>query len=169
MKTELETERRFLLRSLPLDLDNGSRMSVEDTYDIEYFVAQHYLSSKDDLITKRIRHLIDKRTGDIKFIYTEKERISDITCNESEKEISVEEFHELASESKRAIYKHRYVYKSGGLKWEIDSLDQESGLIIAEIEIPTENYDLDIPKFIKEQIIYEISGIREFSNSSLAI
>lgn len=169
LKTELETERRFLLKALPLETDNCEEMSPEDTYDIEYFITQHYLSSKKDLITKRIRHIINKRNDDIKFIYTEKERVSDITCNESEKEISIDEYHDLATKSKRTIFKTRYVYQMNNLKWEIDCLDHESGLIIAEIELPSEDYDLKIPKFIQEQIIYEVSGIKEFSNSSLAI
>ena len=64
------------------------------------------------------------------------------------------------------VMKTRHVWTgSDGLVWEIDVFEGELlGLIIAEVEIPNENYSVVIPSWVGE----EITGRHQWSNSSLA-
>ena len=54
------------------------------------------------------------------------------------------------------------------LKWEVDVFSQKCHIIIAEVEIPNEEYDLDIPDFIQKKSLLEVTGMKQFSNRSLS-
>ena len=41
-------------------------------------------------------------------------------------------------------------------------------LIIAEIEIPEQDYEVVIPDYIKKRVIIEVTGIKQFSNKNLS-
>ena len=41
-------------------------------------------------------------------------------------------------------------------------------LIIAEIELPNEHYDIEIPEWLSEVIHLEVTGMHQFSNSNLS-
>jgi CYTH domain-containing protein len=77
----------------------------------------------------------------------------------------------------RFVNKTRYIYLTGvdadfeenqrkSIKWEIDLFNYK--LVIAEIEIPSFNFLIEIPKPIEDKIIYEVTNIKEFSNHSLS-
>lgn len=159
VQDETEIERRFLLKRLP----NGLR------WDDILEITQAYLSNIDDSIVERIRYTIKKHKtpDDEKWYHTTKERISDMSVREIEKEIGLTEYHELwDTKKKRFITKDRYIKKvEDNLKWEIDIFDN---LIIAEIEIPNEDYDLKIPEWLEPFVLMEITGMYQFSNSNLA-
>jgi CYTH domain-containing protein len=55
------------------------------------------------------------------------------------------------------------------MKWEVDLFKDRCHLIIAEIEIPTEDYDLKIPEFINKKLLMEVTGLKQFTNRSLSI
>jgi len=65
-----------------------------------------------------------------------------------------------------AVIKTRYLWTgSDGLVWEIDVFEGELlNLIIAEVELPSEEFPVAIPSWIGE----EITGHHQWSNSSLA-
>jgi CYTH domain-containing protein len=42
-------------------------------------------------------------------------------------------------------------------------------LIIAEIEIPTKDYEVIIPDYLKELVLIEVTGMKPFSNRSLSL
>jgi CYTH domain-containing protein len=67
------------------------------------------------------------------------------------------------------ITKDRYIYKDGDLKWEVDLFENDYKLIVAEIEIPKRTYKLIIPDFIKEVLLMEVTGLKQFSNRSLSL
>jgi CYTH domain-containing protein len=51
------------------------------------------------------------------------------------------------------ISKTRHIYKYEGNKWEIDEFHGElEGLILAEIEIPSEDYQFKIPAFVGKDV-----------------
>lgn len=51
------------------------------------------------------------------------------------------------------ISKTRHIYKYEGNKWEIDEFHEElEGLILAEIEIPSEDYQFKIPAFVGKDV-----------------
>ena len=69
----------------------------------------------------------------------------------------------------RSIKKIRYIYKYEDLIWEVDDFNNGYRLIIAEIEIPNKNFKFKIPSFIRENLLLEVSGMKQFSNRSLSI
>jgi CYTH domain-containing protein len=156
-KTEIETERRFLLKRMP-------RLKWDKNYTIE----QYYLSDKGNVRTERIRSITDWNI-DKKFYHTIKEPIegSDMSVHETEGEITEEEFLTLWEKKDRMITKERRILNDGDLKWEVDVFNSVN-LVIAEIELPSENYELTIPEELQDVILMEITGMHQFSNSQLA-
>jgi CYTH domain-containing protein len=105
-----------------------------------------------------------------KFWHTIKTFNSNMAHNETEREIEIDEFGLLYKKANRFIVKNRHIKKhdSDDLKWEIDDMGRKLKLIIAEIEIPSEDYDLKIPEWLEPYVILEITGMKQFSNSNLA-
>ncbi len=124
-------------------------------------MMQGYLSLDPDA-TVRIRIV-----GDKAFI-TVKSRNIGAVRNEWEYPVPVEEAKEMLRSccKSRLIEKTRYIVEAPhNLKWEIDefhgSLD---GLVIAEIELPYEEFEVALPDFIGE----DVTGNPRYYNSSLA-
>lgn len=166
--TELEIERRFLLRDIPLA-----------NFEMKLDITQHYLSKKGDKETERVRAttttLLDEKGDDNniivndKWVHTVKKPTNGLGQDETEKDISWVEYSEGKEKANRSISKVRYIkeHTSDGLKWEIDSFSRMR-LVIAEIEIPSEDYDLEIPEWLEPYVLMEITGKWQFSNSNLA-
>jgi CYTH domain-containing protein len=144
----LEIERRFLLKSLP---EGVTRFSE---------IAQGYLSTDSDR-TIRIR-IEESRAGDMAYI-TIKTNVADATFsrNEFEYSIPVENAKELMNACiQPVIKKTRYSFG----RWEIDEFhDCFNGLIIAEIELDSEDEKIELPHWADN----EITGIRKYSNAGL--
>lgn len=161
-KDEIEIERRFLLAKIP-----------PITWDKTIHIEQAYLSLIDSDKVERIRRTTvynDMADNDVdymreNFYHTTKERLTDMSVVEDEKEITEENYLGLWSKKDRILIKDRHIKEEGDLKWEIDDLNR---LIIAEIELPSEDYDLDIPEWLEPYILLEITGMHQFSNSNLA-
>ena len=88
------------------------------------------------------------------------------TRTEFEYEIPVDDAHELLDELclRPLIEKRRHRVPFGGLIWEIDEFFGENhGLIVAEVELTSEDQDVDLPPWIGE----EVTGDPRFFNSSL--
>ena len=86
---------------------------------------------------------------------------------ETERVISEKGFIRFKNKSTVFIKKWRYLYPCGKLVWEIDVFDGLN-LIMAEVELPTENYKFKIPKFISDQLLLELTQFEQFSNKNLA-
>lgn len=170
MKSNLEIERRFLLRGLPNGRSGGK--------DEELFIHQYYLPQTDPNSIERYRSVMTKgpldgslRCNDsYRYYHTIKNFLGGITCEEIEKEITLNEFVPVMELYDRMIQKRRLIYYTyDNLKWEIDDFEYNGDfLVIAEIEIPSEDYELKIPEWLQDDIIIEITGMKEFSNSNLA-
>lgn len=146
-----EIERKFLVRS----------SEYRDLAIRKKEMMQGYLSLDPDA-TVRVR-IVDEEA----FI-TVKSRNKGAVRNEWEYSIPVDEGTEMLKTccKSRLIEKTRYIVEAGdGLKWEIDefhgSLD---GLVIAEIELPEEDYPVILPEFVGK----EVTGDPRYYNSSLA-
>ncbi len=157
---KIEIERKFLLKSL---LDKKPAEVIK--------VRQWYL--KVDDVWERARQM-DSSVSGKKWVHTVKTRISDLSGIEVEREISKKEFNQFVRrcrntrDNSRYIAKERHIYNSGGLKWEVDLFRQRCHIVIAEVEIPSEDYDLAVPEFIFRKILMEVTGIKQFSNRSLS-
>ena len=152
-----EIERKFLI-GYP-DLNILERYPKSD-------IAQTYLKTNDGM-TSRVR----KRTsnGDTKYIFTEKKRVTDVTCIENERELSADEYEELlklADPERRTVYKTRYCVPFGGRVVEVDVYPFWSDRAIAEVEMESEDEAVSLPDFIK--VIRDVTAEKQYKNAAIA-
>jgi CYTH domain-containing protein len=166
-----EIERKFLLRDLPIATPDFSLSEIQNIIQYYYLV---------DGIWKRIRKIESNIYGQ-QFLHTVKTYKDGITYEE-EYNASYSEYKSLVSDinsgkyETRFISKTRYIYFTGidadfdgeikNIKWEIDNFNFK--LVVAEIEIPDFSYSVEMPNFIKDKLIYEVTNIPQFSNRNLA-
>ena len=157
----IEIERKFLLKGIP---DKKPSEIIK--------INQWYLKNEEG-VWERIRSWNSNLNGK-KWIHTIKTRISDMSNIEEEKEVTEKEFIafqrkcHLKTNQGRSIIKERRIYIDGENKWEVDVFKSGCQLVIAEVEIPSEDYDLSIPEFIEKKNLMEVTGLKQFSNRSLA-
>lgn len=149
----LEIERKFLLKKLP-------KTKFDDKLEIIQFYC---LNPK-----VRIRRSID--TDKIEtYFKTTKKLIKPGVYDEQEKEITRKEAIRIVKKSAVSfIAKTRYIKKFGKLKWEVDVFGNDMKLIVAEIELPKEGYKVTLPKYIKKELVVEVTQMMEFTNKNLA-
>lgn len=144
-----EIERKFTVDSSKLEAvlpSNG------------FMIKQGYLNSD---ITRTVR----VRTKGEKAFITIKSKSETIKRKEFEYEIPVSDALEMLELcEKPLIEKVRYVIKHESHEWEVDVFDGDnSGLIIAEVELTSEDEQVSLPDWIKE----EVSGDKRYFNSYL--
>lgn len=149
----IETERRFLIK--PEDFYKIPSPEKVDN------IKQCYLSD-DPERTIRIR-IINHRDAFI----TIKGKKVDGAGTEFEYDIPVDDAFQMVEMSKSILIKNRgYIPHDTTLVWEIDYfLDDNDGLIIAEIELPDININLILPEWIGD----EITDDTRYANSNLAM
>ena len=158
----IEIERKFLLKAMPDVLPN-------EVVKIDQF----YFKNKEG-VWERVRQWNSSLYGK-RWIHTIKTKISDFSNEEVEKDITKLEYEEFKKECRenksnsRYIKKERWIYPDGDLYWEVDIFKDKCHIIIAEIEIPSEDYDLNIPEFISKKTLLEVTGLKQFSNRSLSV
>lgn len=158
----IEIERKFLLKAMP---------DVLPTEVVK--IDQFYFKNKED-VWERVRQWNSNLYGK-RWIHTIKTKISDFSNEEVEKDITKLEYEEFKKgcrqnkSNSRYIKKERWIYPDGDLYWEVDIFKDKCHIIIAEIEIPSEDYDLNIPEFISKKTLLEVTGQKLFSNRSLSV
>jgi len=143
-----EIERRFLIKN-----DNWKKFITKKIY-----IEQGYLSkSLDDWII-RIRF-----TGkDFKIAL--KKHIESFTNFEFEYSIPQKDGETIMSNLSNTIKKERFFLEVEKNSWIIDCFKENNyPLQIAEIELSSEDEDLNLPSFISK----EITGLTDYSNFSL--
>jgi adenylate cyclase len=145
-----EIERKFLVRN------DSWRDSV--TRQVE--IRQAYLDPEANVST-RVR-IKDNDSATL----TLKTRSSKLSRWEFEYAIPTADAEQLISLRQGAIIeKIRYIVPTGDLTWEIDLFSGENlGLVIAEIELPCENHQIELPHWIGS----EVTGQDRYHNSTLA-
>lgn len=143
-----EIERKYLIKD-----DSWSEGASGTTY------RQGYLSTVKER-TVRVRTIDDKGFLTIKGITI------GATRREYEYEIPTEDANEMLDElcEKPIIEKTRYKIPFAGLTWEIDEFaGVNQGLIVAEVELESEEQAVDCPSWVGE----EVSGDPRYFNSNL--
>ena len=158
---KLEIERKFLLKSLP-------KRDPDEIIDIDQFYMKR--SGR----WERARTWFSDKTDNRKWIHTIKKSISKKINMEDEKFLTEDEYNTFVDEciahtDSKYISKKRYIYKEGALKWEVDMFDSGYHLIIAELEIPDENFKIEFPDYIKDVLLLEVTGLKQFSNRNLSL
>lgn len=180
-KENLEIERKFLIKRFSLDsLEEIPGMNfIMPSGSVFYYkgnggtievlnIIQYYFNV--DGKNLRFRTQSGRLHGDIKFFQTEKHPISKGVFEEIEKELDKEEFMKIFEEKKNTgsyIKKTRYAIKYSFLKWEVDVYENVN-LITLEVELDDIDQEIEIPEFLKDLIIKEVTGEKEFSNYNLS-
>lgn len=157
----LEIERKFLLKAMP-DKEPSEIVKID----------QWYWKNKNG-IWERARSW-ESNVKEITWIHTIKKSVSKGVNIEDEKEISEKQFNDfvkrckLNTEEAKFISKERWIYPDGQLYWEVDKFDSGHHIIVAEIEIPKKSFKINIPDFIKDKLLIEVTGIKQFSNKNLS-
>ncbi len=146
----LEIERKFLVKKG----DAFKRAAFSSVH-----IRQGYIPA--DGATVRIRIRDDKGYLTIKGRSVN----GGLTRYEFEKEIDMEEAQQLIKLCKGGLVdKHRYLVKCGVHTFEVDEFHGENeGLVIAEVELGSENETYEKPDFIGP----EVTGDKHFRNSYL--
>jgi CYTH domain-containing protein len=67
----------------------------------------------------------------------------------------------------RRVFKRRHKVNDGELVWEIDDF-ADRDLVLAEVELPSEETPVDPPEWLKPYVVREVTGEDEYANSNLA-
>jgi len=159
MSKNLEIERKFILKNVPTF--THSQYGVLDRLDIQ----QTYLDV--DGTDTRFRRTFNQSNGEVVYHQCVKKLIDVGTYEETEYEVTEEVWKMSLNERDRYLTKTRYVYEANGLKWEIDKYH---GIVLVTLEVELEdiNQEIEIPDFIQNEIIIEVTGWNEFTNYNLA-
>lgn len=144
----IEIERKYLVKS-----------DKWKSFGIKKFYQQGYL-----LIDKS--KTIRVRTIDDKGFLTIKGASTGISRSEFEYEVPIEDAKFLLNNlcEKPIIEKYRTKIELNELIWEVDEfINDNAGLVIAEVELKNENQKIDLPDWIGE----EVSGNNHYNNSYL--
>jgi CYTH domain-containing protein len=152
MKTFKEIERKFLLKRFPKLEKINTVYQIQQWYHSDGF---------------RYRYQLEIPNGDVKIFKTKKTNISKGVNQEEETILSQNEFNELDLNNSLSVKKIRTVVKYKGHKLEIDKYEGLN-IVILEVELEDLNEKIPMPKYIDKEILYEVTGIKEFSNKSLA-
>jgi CYTH domain-containing protein len=151
--TKNEIERKWILRDSPY---------FKKDPDFSYVLLQFYMEDG-----WRYRMSIDNLSYKKEFFKTKKTPNGLGSNIEEEYSITELEYQEAYKYKRKEITKSRYIYIQNGLKWEVDHFS-DMKLVIMEVELDSIDQKIEIPQFLQDLIIYEVTGIKEFNNSSLA-
>ena len=147
-----EIERKFLVDKYKL-LSNIKSTDIIEDFNIE----QGYLC-KEDGITVRIR--IQDDTGFI----TIKGKTENISRDEYEYEIPLQDAKDLLKMCDKTIIKERLVIEYCKKNWYVDIFDGNNiGLVVAEIELKNEDEEFSSPDWV----LKEVSDDARYYNSNL--
>jgi CHAD domain-containing protein/CYTH domain-containing protein len=149
-----EIERKFLLRRMP-PLPEGA---------VRTEIVQGYLPGNH--LQERVRRV--RRAGEPPRYYRTVKLGSGISRTEIEEEADQATFRRLWSLTKgRRIRKLRFKVPDGDLTWEIDRFAGRR-LVLAEIELPSEDFDVQIPEWLRDHIDRDVTGEDAYVNINLA-
>lgn len=166
MKSHLEIERKYLLKSLPKALEKHPRLR-----DI-WHVRQAYIEASGKEV--RLRSIEKFEKGEpsdhpiSSFVLTAKDN-GTLVRQESETDISEQAFDLLLPlAGRRVLLKTRYRVEEEGYLWEIDAFEGAlSGIVFAEVEMKSAQEHPELPHWIKEVLNRDVTEEAGWSNSEL--
>jgi CYTH domain-containing protein len=149
----LEIERKFLLKRLPESMPESTALTIE----------QGYLPGERLVERLRVVEVGRQRT------YFRTVKIgAGLVRTELEEETSTELFKSMWPLTKgRRLSKRRHRVPHGNLTWEIDEFTDRN-LVMAEIELPAAETEVDMPDWLEPLIEREVTGEVAYLNSTLA-
>lgn len=159
--TPLEIERKFLIR-----MPNTEALAARDGARV-WRISQTYLLAPRG-ISRRIRRI--REGEDIRYIYTEKLRISPTTAEEREREIDLLEYAALLGERDEArmtVEKTRYLLPCpSGHVAEVDVYDFWQDRATVEVELSFEDEAFTLPDCLS--VVRDITADKRYKNAALA-
>lgn len=162
-KIPFEIERKFLLKRFPKSVIEkySKNLHVLDIVQYYFFI---------DNIWQRYR-IAKEKNKKTKFIHTIKGKTVSLgKCQETESLISEKTFKDIVKKNNKdyaVIKKTRYVIKYKGLKFEID-VYKDLSIIVLEVELPHINHHFEYPIGLIEEVLMDVTGMKQFSNLSLS-
>lgn len=144
-----EIERKFLVKDFDVE-------KAKEKYEIK----QGYIHAESGKVV-RVRTFGDRGYITVKY------RKTKLTRAEFEYEIPYNDAIDMINNccDKRVLFKTRYIYNYEGKKWEIDVFDgKNKGIILAEIELSSEDEEFKIPPFVTK----EVTNDPKYSNHNMA-
>jgi CYTH domain-containing protein len=162
-KVPLEIERKLLLKRFPKAVIEKYKKNLQVLNIVQYYFFI-------DNIWQRFRQV--KSTGKkTKYIHTIKGRAVSLgACPEDEKTMNEKLFKQVLRENNKnyaVIRKTRYVIKYKGFKFEID-VYQDLAIVTLEVELPSINHHFEYPDGLLEQVLMDVTGMKQFSNLNLS-
>ena len=161
LNAPLEIERKFLIE-YP-DIEALRQMPDYRVVHME----QSYLQATEDFVGGRIRKITE---GDsVRYVYTYKVRLTELTRREYERDITAEEYSDLLARKTPntiTIRKDRHVFRHKGLTYELDVYDFWRDKATLEAEVESEDTPIPIPPCVT--LIKEVTYDRRYNNSRLA-
>lgn len=157
----LEIERKFLIRmpcTATLTAQPGARIK---------HITQTYLLSLPG-VTARVRRL--EENGAVRYIRTEKRRLTNRTAVEEERELTEEGYLAALRESdpaRRPIEKTRYAIPYEGHVMEVDIYTFWQDRATLEIELSNEGEGFSLPPYLS--VVSEVTDDRRYKNAQLAL
>ncbi|HEX6749070.1 MAG TPA: CHAD domain-containing protein [Longimicrobium sp.] len=149
-----EIERKFLLKRMP-----AIRRLDPAVQDIE----QGYLPG--DRLAERLRRV--RQDGEVRFYRTVKLG-KGLSRTEVEEETTERVFRKMwpLTRGKR-VRKRRYKVKEGGFTWEVDRF-RDRRLVLCEVELPGEDVEAPLPRWLRRELVRDVTGEDEYANINLA-
>ena len=148
-----EIERRFLLKKMPIA-----------KWDQEYSISQYYIQDGDTV--KRLRFTTDiDRKETIEYLHKIQNGVGEFV--EVHEDINQSDAYKLMTTAFKVVNKVRRILNHNGLKYEVDKIYNVE-LVLLEVELDDINQEIIFPPIIEEQIIMEVTGMKELSNFNLA-
>ena len=148
-----EIERKYLLRELPAALRQAASLEVR----------QGWLPGT--VLRERLRRVAGD--GVVRYYRTVKAGAG-LERLEIEEETTPELFDHLwpLTEGRRVV-KQRYRRRDRGLTWEVDVFTDRD-LVLAEVELPTTATPVELPRWLRESVVREVTGEASYYNVTLA-
>lgn len=149
-----EIERKFLLKRMPAI--RSLEFTVED-------IEQGYLPG--ERLAERVRRV--RQDGAVRYYRTVKMG-KGLNRMEVEEETTERIFRRMWPLTKgKRVRKRRYKVKEGGFTWEVDRF-RDRRLVLCEVELPTEDTEPPIPRWLRRELVRDVTGEDEFANINLA-
>lgn len=150
-----EIERKYLLKRMP---------AIRSLPDVELLeIDQGYIPG--DRLAERVRRT--RRGSEVKYYRTVKLG-KGISRTEIEEETSERIFRRLWPLTKgRRVRKRRYKVRDGGFTWEVDRF-RDRRLVLCEVELPTEDTHAEPPRWLRREMVRDVTGESEYANINLA-
>ncbi|MBR4628250.1 MAG: hypothetical protein IKO47_11250 [Ruminococcus sp.] len=158
MSKGLEIERKFLV-----ELPDIRKLDVRRTI----VITQTYLTRGNGDTQRRVRCI--NENGSVRYTYTEKVFITNVTREETEFEINETDYRRLLMQADirfAPVEKVRYCFNYHDQLFELDTYPFSRSLAIMELELRSPDQEIDFPDNV--HVIGDVSDDKRYSNSALA-